>query len=81
MMLASSGHGIRTLDILPGKDYPLEIRSAVQIDLKVTRSDGERVPIDSQSLRETEIYLASSDLEALLVTRYRCSWTTVRSCT
>ena len=42
----------------------LEYSVTLQIDIQVAMRDGERVPIDSRSLRETEIYLASSDLEA-----------------
>ena len=34
------------------------------IALKVSRRDGTEVPIDSGSLTESEIYLASSDVEA-----------------
>ena len=41
-----------------------EYRVTLGIDIQVVRSDGEPVRIDSRSLRETEIYLASADLEA-----------------
>ncbi len=42
----------------------LEYSVTLQIDIQVTKRDGEIVPLDARSLRETEIYLASADLEA-----------------
>lgn len=42
----------------------LEYSVTLEIDIRITDRDGEPVPIDTRSLRETEIYLASADLEA-----------------
>jgi outer membrane lipopolysaccharide assembly protein LptE/RlpB len=42
----------------------LEYSVTLEIDIRVTDRDGEPVAIDGRSLRETEIYLASADLEA-----------------
>lgn len=42
----------------------LEYSVRMTIALKVWRRDGTEVPIDSGSLTESEIYLASSDVEA-----------------
>ena len=42
----------------------LEYSVTLEIDVQVTRADGERVVLDVRSLRETAIYLASADLEA-----------------
>ena len=41
----------------------LEYSVTLEIDLVVSLRDGERVPIDARSLNQTEIYLASADLE------------------
>lgn len=42
----------------------LEYSVTLEIDLQVARRDGELIPIDARSLKQTEIYLASADLEA-----------------
>ena len=42
----------------------LEYSVTLEIKIEVSRRDGELIKIDSPSLRETEIYLASADLEA-----------------
>jgi hypothetical protein len=42
----------------------LEYSVTMEINIEVSRPDGELIPIDAPSLRETEIYLASADLEA-----------------
>lgn len=41
----------------------LEYSVRMTIELKVRRQDGTEVPIDGRSLSETELYLASSDVE------------------
>ena len=42
----------------------LEYAVTLEIEIRVTDRDGERIQIDDRSLRETEIYLASADLES-----------------
>ena len=40
-------------------EYTLEL----ELELRATRSDGSEIPLDRRSLRETERYLASPDIE------------------
>jgi len=63
--------------VLRGRVRPLDIRSksfsrfvsaleyaiTLQLDLEVLRSSGDIVRLDEQMLEETEIYLASADIE------------------
>ncbi|MDJ0853026.1 MAG: LPS assembly lipoprotein LptE [Myxococcota bacterium] len=42
----------------------VEYEFTLTLDLVASRPDGSKVPIDSRSLRETERYLASADVEA-----------------
>ena len=43
----------------------LEYEVTLSLDLRVARSDGTEVEVDSRALRETERYLASADVEAM----------------
>jgi hypothetical protein len=43
----------------------LEYQVSLALELAARRRDGSEIPLDRRSLRETERYLASADVEAL----------------
>ncbi len=43
--------------------FAIEYELTMSLDLSVTRADGEAVPLDRRSLRKSEFYFASSDVE------------------
>ncbi len=49
--------------------FALEYEVTLQLALAVTRRDGSEVPIDPNALRESERYLASSDVEVTRTNR------------
>ncbi len=49
--------------------FALEYELRLRMELQVTRQDGTAVPIDSRALAETELYLASADVEVTRTNR------------
>ena len=44
--------------------FALEYEVTLDLDLEVSRRDGSPVPLDARALSESELYLASADVEA-----------------